>query len=224
MLKGNAIIGQSGGPTSVINASLAGIIRESLQQKAIERVLGMRFGIEGFMQGDVIDLGCQTPETIDGLRTTPSSALGSCRHKLQESDFPGDSGNAPAVQDPLLFPHRRQRYDGHHPSRRGLLPERGLRSHRRGRAQDGRQRSLRDRPYAGLRQRRPLRGSFRQTGRHARARHEAGGSVRDFPDGRPVGRLAAGRRRHGQARRTRTPRTSCSCRNGPSTATGSWPT
>jgi 6-phosphofructokinase 1 len=88
MLKGNAILGQSGGPTNVINASLAGIIRESLQQKAIERVLGMRFGIEGFMQGDVIDLGCQTPETIDGLRTTPSSALGSCRHKLQESDFP----------------------------------------------------------------------------------------------------------------------------------------
>ena len=48
----------------------------------------MRFGIEGFMRGDVIDLGRETPATIERLRSTPSSALGSCRHKLQEADFP----------------------------------------------------------------------------------------------------------------------------------------
>ena len=48
----------------------------------------MRFGIEGFMQGDVIDLGRESPATIEGLRTTPSSALGSCRHKLKDADFP----------------------------------------------------------------------------------------------------------------------------------------
>ena len=88
MLHGNAIIGQSGGPTSVINASLAGIIEAARGQAAIRRTLGMRFGIEGFMRGDVIDLGAEDPATIAALRTTPSSALGSCRHKLKEADFP----------------------------------------------------------------------------------------------------------------------------------------
>ena len=88
MLHGNAIIGQSGGPTSVINASLCGIVQQCLAQKAIGKTLGMRFGIEGFMRGDVIDLGREAPATIEGLRTTPSSALGSCRHKLKDADFP----------------------------------------------------------------------------------------------------------------------------------------
>ena len=88
MLHGNAIIGQSGGPTSVINASLAGIIQECIAQKAIGKTLGMQFGIEGFMRGDVIDLGQESASVLESLRTTPSSALGSCRHKLQEADFP----------------------------------------------------------------------------------------------------------------------------------------
>jgi ATP-dependent phosphofructokinase / diphosphate-dependent phosphofructokinase len=88
MLHGNAILGQSGGPTSVINASLCGIIQKCLAEKAIGKTLGMRYGIEGFMQGDVIDLGQESSAAIESLRTTPSSALGSCRHKLQEADFP----------------------------------------------------------------------------------------------------------------------------------------
>jgi ATP-dependent phosphofructokinase / diphosphate-dependent phosphofructokinase len=88
MLHGNAIIGQSGGPTSVINASLCGIVQQCLSQDVIGKTLGMRFGIQGFMQGDVIDLGRENPATIEGLRTTPSSALGSCRHKLKDADFP----------------------------------------------------------------------------------------------------------------------------------------
>jgi 6-phosphofructokinase 1 len=88
MLKGNAIIGQSGGPTAVINASLCGLIQESQKQTTIEKVLGMCFGIEGFMQDEVIDLGNEPPETIEQLKFTPSSALGSCRHKLQETEFP----------------------------------------------------------------------------------------------------------------------------------------
>ena len=49
MLKGNAIIGQSGGPTSVINASLAGAAQAAMNAACIERTLGMHFGIEGFM-------------------------------------------------------------------------------------------------------------------------------------------------------------------------------
>ncbi|MEA1952470.1 MAG: 6-phosphofructokinase [Planctomycetota bacterium] len=88
MLKGNAIIGQSGGPTAVINASLAGIIQNCLKADAIENVYGMRYGIEGFMKGDVIDLGGEDAAVIEGLRSTPSSALGSCRHKVQDEDFP----------------------------------------------------------------------------------------------------------------------------------------
>lgn len=88
MLQGNAIIGQGGGPTSVINASLSGLIKKCTSEKAIKKTLGMRFGIEGFMNGDVIDLGRESPATIAILWGTPSSALGSCRHKLTDADLP----------------------------------------------------------------------------------------------------------------------------------------
>jgi 6-phosphofructokinase len=88
MLTGNAIIGQSGGPTSVINASLCGAVEAALGRSPIERVLGMRFAIEGLLKGDVIDLGREDRETLKELRTTPSSALGSCRYKLKAADFP----------------------------------------------------------------------------------------------------------------------------------------
>ncbi len=87
-LKGNALLGQSGGPTAVINASLAGIIEGAEKFDGIDRVLGMRFGIEGFMSDEVVDLSAESPETISGLKNTPSSALGSCRHKLSDEDFP----------------------------------------------------------------------------------------------------------------------------------------
>ena len=95
MLNGNAILGQSGGPTAVINSSLCGVIEECLRSKdkqnpngSIEKILGMRYGIEGFMQDMVVDLGSQPKEVIEGLKTTPSSALGSCRYKLKDADFP----------------------------------------------------------------------------------------------------------------------------------------
>ncbi len=88
MLKGNAIVGQSGGPTSVINASLAGLVQGAKQFDGIEKVLGMRFGIEGFMNEQIIDLSKESDETIEGLKITPSSALGSCRHKLTDADLP----------------------------------------------------------------------------------------------------------------------------------------
>ncbi len=88
MLKGKAVIGQSGGPTSVINSSLAGVIDEALKRDEITAVLGMNYGIEGFMQERFYDLGAQSEEVRKGLRTTPSSALGSSRHKLTDSDFP----------------------------------------------------------------------------------------------------------------------------------------
>ena len=88
MLKGNALIGQSGGPTSVINSSLAGVIEKAMKSAFIQNIYGMNYGIEGFMQEMLFDLGKQPSKVIKGLRKTPSSALGSSRHKVQEKDFP----------------------------------------------------------------------------------------------------------------------------------------
>jgi 6-phosphofructokinase len=88
MPRGNALVGQSGGPTSVINASLAGITDAALKTKTIGRVLGMRFGIEGVLNDYLIDLGQETPAVRKGLRYTPGSALGSSRLKLKDEHFP----------------------------------------------------------------------------------------------------------------------------------------
>lgn len=88
MLKGNAVVGQGGGPTAVINASLCGVIEACREQTQVARCLGMRFGIEGFLEDRLIDLDAEAEGTIAGLKTTPSSALGSCRYKLQDADFP----------------------------------------------------------------------------------------------------------------------------------------
>ena len=87
-MKGNAIIGQSGGPTSVINSSLCGLIQEGLKSEKIERVFGMKYGIRGLIQDEIYDLGEEDPRVIEGLRQTPSSALGSCRYILKQEDFP----------------------------------------------------------------------------------------------------------------------------------------
>jgi 6-phosphofructokinase 1 len=88
MIKGNAIIGQSGGPTSVINSSLAGVITAARESGIISGVYGMNYGIEGFMNEWLFNLEAQPDDIIQGLRRTPSSALGSSRHKLTEEDFP----------------------------------------------------------------------------------------------------------------------------------------
>lgn len=87
-MKGNAIVGQSGGPTTVINASLVGVVDGCLEANDIKNVFGMRFGIEGFMQDLLVDLGAQSRSTLDRVRATPSSALGSSRHKLKDDDLP----------------------------------------------------------------------------------------------------------------------------------------
>ena len=86
-IKGNALIGQSGGPTSVINSSLAGLIEAGTSAPFIKSVYGMHFGIEGFMKEDIFDLNKQSSSVIKGLRRTPSSALGSSRHKLKENEM-----------------------------------------------------------------------------------------------------------------------------------------
>ena len=87
MLKGNAIVGQSGGPTAVINASLVGVVEAAKKASGINRVYGMRFGIEGVLEDFLLDLAAEPASTLKSLRTTPSSALGSSRHKLKDDDL-----------------------------------------------------------------------------------------------------------------------------------------
>ena len=87
-MKGNCIIGQSGGPTSVINSSLAGVAKAIRKSEQFGTLYGMRYGIEGFMKEWLINLSEQPKSLIKGLRNTPGSALGSSRHKLKDEDFP----------------------------------------------------------------------------------------------------------------------------------------
>lgn len=79
-------VGQSGGPTAVVNASLAGVVQEAARHPAVARVIGLRHGIEGALAGDVVDLSCASPRKVHRLSATPAAALGSCRRRLGESD------------------------------------------------------------------------------------------------------------------------------------------
>ncbi len=85
----NAIVGQSGGPTSVINASLAGVF-ESCMRRGAEKVYGMLHGVAGLLDGRYVDLSDKfpTPMDIELLKRTPSSYLGSCRYKLPDWQDP----------------------------------------------------------------------------------------------------------------------------------------
>jgi 6-phosphofructokinase 1 len=86
--KGNALIAQAGGPTAVINSSLSGLISQAAQEKNIARVYGCRWGMYGLLNEQFIDLSKEDSQVIQGLKTTPSSALGSSRYKLTEKDMP----------------------------------------------------------------------------------------------------------------------------------------
>ncbi len=87
-MKKNLIVGQSGGPTAVINGSLCGVIREGKRQSdSIGHLYGMINGIEGFLNGRVLDIKTEISETeLNLIHTTPGAYLGSCRYKLPE-DF-----------------------------------------------------------------------------------------------------------------------------------------
>ena len=84
MLKGNAVVGQSGGPTSAINATLVGVIFSSGQSELIDKLYGMKYGIEGLLEEKLVDLSYlyDDEESLFVLESTPSSALGSCRKRL----------------------------------------------------------------------------------------------------------------------------------------------
>lgn len=86
-MKKNIIVGQSGGPTAVINASLCGVIREGkCHPEQIGTVYGMINGIEGFLAGKYMDLSSGlSEEELELLKMTPAAFLGSCRFKLPEA-------------------------------------------------------------------------------------------------------------------------------------------
>ena len=85
-LKGACIIGQSGGPTAVINASVLGAIQTALNAPQITRVLGAANGIKGVLEGKLYDMGMEDPVELELLKFTPSSALGTCRYKMKNPD------------------------------------------------------------------------------------------------------------------------------------------
>jgi len=86
-LKGNALVGQSGGPTAVINASLAGVVEQAKLHPEIEGIYGAIHGVQGILDEELCDLRGETDETIALLSTTPAAALGSCRKKLTGADY-----------------------------------------------------------------------------------------------------------------------------------------
>lgn len=87
-LVGNVLVAQSGGPTAVINASLAGVVTEALNYECIEEIYGGLNGVEGILKEQLIDLAQESQQNIRGLKYTPGSALGTCRYKLtKEKDF-----------------------------------------------------------------------------------------------------------------------------------------
>ncbi len=84
----NIIVGQSGGPTAAINATLAGVIRAGVESEKVGKVYGMVNGIAGMIDKKIVDLDAlgNDDEKIKLLKKTPSSFLGSCRMKLPQED------------------------------------------------------------------------------------------------------------------------------------------
>ena len=85
-LRGACVIGQSGGPTSVINSSAYGVIRTALDTDCITKVYGAAHGIKGVLEDKLYDMGEEDAYELSLLMNTPSSELGSCRYKMADPD------------------------------------------------------------------------------------------------------------------------------------------
>jgi ATP-dependent phosphofructokinase / diphosphate-dependent phosphofructokinase len=83
-LKGACIIGQSGGPTSVINASALGCIQAALKSENVTCVYGAAHGIKGVLDDHLYNMNLEDPKELDLMRYTPSSVLGTCRYKMKD--------------------------------------------------------------------------------------------------------------------------------------------
>src|SRR5579863_4359196 len=98
-LVGNLLVAQSGGPTAVINASVAGVIQEAGKHEVIEEIYGGLNGILGLLNEELIDINEQKARVIEGLKYTPGAALGTCRYKL---DFKREPEKAARDMDRLF--------------------------------------------------------------------------------------------------------------------------
>lgn len=85
-LEGNCLVCQSGGPTAVINASLAGVIEEALNHECIEEIYGGLNGVVGVLNEDIVDLAAESQQAIRLLKSTPGSALGTCRYTFKKEE------------------------------------------------------------------------------------------------------------------------------------------
>lgn len=93
------MVAQSGGPTAVINASVAGVIQEAGKYECIEEIYGGLNGIRGMLNEELIDINEEKARTIEGLKYTPAAALGTCRYKL---DFKKKAEQAARDMDRLF--------------------------------------------------------------------------------------------------------------------------
>ncbi len=84
----NILVAHGGGPTAVINGSLQGVVEAARASGEVEKIYAARFGAEGILKGDLIDLTEVPAEIISRLSHTPASAIGSCRRKLGDADYP----------------------------------------------------------------------------------------------------------------------------------------
>ena len=84
----NILVAHGGGPTAVINTSLQGVVEAARESGKVDKIYAARFGAEGLLKGDFIDLTDVPAEKIKLLAYTPASAIGSCRRKLKEDDYP----------------------------------------------------------------------------------------------------------------------------------------
>ena len=84
----NILVAHGGGPTAVINTSLQGVVEAARESGKVDKIYAARFGAEGSLKGDLIDLTDVPASTISKLSHTPASAIGSCRRKLTDADYP----------------------------------------------------------------------------------------------------------------------------------------
>ena len=150
LLSGNAVIGQSGGPTAVINQSLAGVVEGLgaglVASGKVKRILGMRHGVRGLVRsgGDgLVDLTAIDKAKLERIARTPSAALGSTRDKPDAAYCDKILEGCPGQRRPLLLLHRRQRLGRHLPHRQRDGGPSRLRAPLLPRAEDDRQRPAR---------------------------------------------------------------------------------
>ena len=155
-LKGACVIGQSGGPTSVINSSVLGALEAALDNPSITRVFGMAHGIKGLLNDDLYDIDKEDRDELALLRYTPSSALGSCRYKLADPDV-DDTDYKRILEIFKKYDIRYFFYNGGNDSMdtcnkvSKYMMKSGYECRVMGMPEDHRQRPVRHRPLPGLR-------------------------------------------------------------------------